>query len=164
MQGRKRMSYPEGMKNSNIKKIAGLLAASLLLAACNGNGQQPSGNQGGLAGIDSDGNGIRDEVDAVIKQGAKTEAQRRWGAGYAKSLQRAITGAASMTEAQAVALSKELFFANSCLVYATDDLNLVTSIRNRSLDTAERKAAIEAFYAKVGDLSWTFPEIAECGI
>lgn len=153
---------------------AATIAISLLLASCSGDpapkpgpGPSPVDPAATIVGKDSDGSGVRDDVQAIIAKeysGVRAE----WATSYAKTMQasmeRMLDRSTPVSPAESMALVDMQLKASTCLLYATpgNDTGTVERILASTLNTQARIDAMHKALSASADAVFTLPDPADC--
>jgi len=168
----------------------GLLLLSLLLAACGGGDieatapsqlialvpatapAEPSNSrsapapseaarQDALAGIDRNGNGVRDDIEKLVHEFNVTPDGRKAALQLARATQVALT--TSSTEEAARRNGAEMVRAQACLASQVPDFTTyLSAVRAQTLDTDLRRLAWQAFEEKIARLEFSELQGAIC--
>ena len=114
-----------------------------------------------LAGIDSNGNGVRDDVEKLVTGFDVTPEGRKAVLQLARATQLALTTSAS--EEAARRNGAELVRAQACLAAQVPDFTTyLGAVRARTVDTDLRRLAWQAFEEKIARLEFTELQGAIC--
>jgi len=118
-----------------------------------------------LRGPDSDGNGVRDDIDAVIENYGSAEADRVRLENYARALQSAIELESTAEDDAVINLANDIDLTLQCALEWQPDAapQQIREIEALSINTRERvRAYFENFERRINGLS--FPDVANpCG-
>lgn len=138
-----------------------LAALPLVLTACPT--QHSNSDDTTLASIDVDQNGIRDDIDEIIKsEYAFSAEQTKFAQAYARGAQKMIT-AVNPTTDEAVAMFDSQHKNGMCLRYATpgDGGNSANRIHAATTNTKARQEAYNNT-ANLAPAAYTLPKRKEC--